>query len=815
MAIGGGTLRDIRHGVRMLAKRPGFTAVVVITVALGIGANAAIFSAVNEVFLRTVPAVADPDRLVVLFRTSPGRDFEGFGHLTYLEYRTQVRSFSGLAASRGARLLWRDGQETRVLEAKLVTGDYFSVLGVPIAAGRGFTPEEDRTPGTHPVAVISHDLWKRAFGLDRGVIGRSVHLNDTEFTVVGVAGEGFCGLEVGDAVDIWLPLMMEAEARPMFPVLNDDFFSSLQVVGRLRPGVSRRAAEAELAVVALQIERPIGEARLPRRVALTPHIRLPDPAWRTDALSALALLSSLTGLLLLVVCANLASLLLARSATRRQEMVVRIAVGAGRARIIRQYFNELLVLAAAGAVAGLVVSHWITRLIQARVGEELDLGIDRNVLLFVALLAVVTAALVGLAPAFHASRGDVATELKGQRTATRRRSWLLDGLVAGQVAAALVLLTGAGLFVRTLQKASAVQVGYETEHLYLVAPDLELAGYSDDGARDFYRRLRERLEALPGVEAVSRASAVARYGNWFWGSRQIVLEGGEGRSVGARVDVEYNEVAPGYFETVGLPLARGREFTAQDDASAPLVAVVNETMARQLWPLENPLGKRVRFVKFMSLSDPVEIVGIVRDSHTIILDPRVHPEIYFPLEQSRRSNSTLLVRAADGSAGIAAGIRREVNRLDPALPPAEVETLSERLEAGISDRRLYAELAALLGGLALLLAAIGLYGTLALSVSQRTRDIGIRMALGAQRGAVLWWVVREGLAIAGVGMVVGLLGAFALTRFLASRLYGITPTDPLTLATSLLVLAAVAVLACWAPARRASAVDPVGALRYE
>ncbi len=799
----------------MLAKRPGFAAVVVITVALGIGANAAIFSAVNEVFLRTVPTVADPDRLVVLFRSSPGRDFEGFGHLAYLKYRTQVRSFSGLAASRGARLLWRDGQETRVLEAKLVTGDYFSVLGVPIAVGRGFTPEDDRTPGAHPVAVISHDLWKRGFGLDRGLIGRSLHLNDTEFTIVGVAGEGFRGLEVGEAVDIWLPLMMEAEARPMFPVLNDDFFSSLQVVGRLRPGVSRQAAEAELAVVALQIERPIGAQRQPRRVALTPHVRLPDPAWRADAVSALALLSSLTGLLLLVVCANLAGLLLARSVTRRQEMAVRLAVGAGRGRILRQYFNELLVLAAAGAVAGLVVSNWITRLIQARLGEELDLGIDRNVLLFVALLAVVTAALVGLAPALQATRRDVATELKGQRTTTIRRSWLLNGLVVGQVAAALVLVTGAGLFVRTLQKASAVEVGYETEHLYLVAPDLELAGYSDDGARDFYRRLSEGLEALPGVKAVSRASAVARYGNWFWGGRQIVLEGGEEQPGGARVEVEYNEVAPGFFETLGLPLVRGREFTAQDDASAPLVAVVNETMARQLWPAEDPLGKRVRFVQFMGLSDPVEIVGVARDSHTIILDPRVRPEIYFPLEQSRRSNSKLLVRAAAGSAGIAAAIRREVSRLDPALPPAEVETLAGRLEAGISDRRLYAELAALLGGLALLLAAMGLYGTLAFSVSQRTRDIGIRLALGGQRGAVLWLVIREGLAVAAVGMVVGLLGGLALSRFLASRLYGITSTDPLTFAASLLVLSAVAFLACWAPARRASEVDPLVALRYE
>jgi predicted permease len=799
----------------MLAKRPGFALVIVLTVAIGIGANAAIFSVINDVFLRNAPAISDPDRLVVLFRSSPGREFEGFGHLTYLKYRRQVQSFSGLTASRGARLLWRDGQETKVLEAKLVTGDYFSVLGVPMAAGRGLTPEEDRTPGAHPLAVVSHDLWKRRFGLDRELIGRSLHLNDTEFTVVGVAGEGFRGLEFGETVDIWLPLMMEAEARPMFPVLNDDFFSSLQVVGRLRPGVSRREAEAELAVLAAQIEPPIGAARQPRRAAVTPHIRLPDPAWRAEAVSVLALLSSLTGLLLLVVCANVASLMLARSVTRRQEMAVRRAVGAGRVRILRQYFNELLVLAAAGATAGLVVWHWIARLIQARAGDELDLGIDLNVLLFMALLAVITAALVGSAPALHATRGDAATELKGQRTATRRRSWLLNGLVGGQVAAALVLLTGAGLFVRTLQKASAVEVGYETEHLYLVAPDLELAGYSDDGARDFYRRLSERLAALPGVEAVSRASAVARYGNWFWSRRQIVLAGGEGESATARVEVEYNEVAPGYFETLGVPLVRGRAFTALDDASAPPVAVVNETMARQLWSSENPLGKRVRFVKFMALSDPVEIVGIVRDSRTIILDPRIQPEIYFPLKQSPRSNSKLLIRAASGSAGVAAAIRREVNRLDPALPPAEVETLAERLEAGISDRRLYAELAGLLGGLALLLAAIGLYGTLALSVSQRTREIGIRMALGAQRGAVLWLVIREGLAVAAVGMVVGLLAGLAFTRILTSRLYGIAPTDPLTFATSLFVIAAVTVLACWAPARRATRVDPVGALRFE
>lgn len=815
MRFGHGMLQDVRYCSRLLAKHPGFTTVAVLTLAVGIGANIAIFSVINAVFLRRVPAVTESERLVVLGRTLVGQEFRGFGHITFERYREGARSFDGLAAHRGANVIWRDGDQTTVLQARLVTGGYFSVLGVPIARGRSFLPEEHLTPGTHPVVILSHSFWEIRWDGDPAVIGRDIRLNDTRFTIVGVAADGFRGLELGDAVDIWLPLMMEAEARPAFPVLNSDFFSSLSVIGRLKPGVSREEAQAELAVLAARIEEPDGKTGRPWRVALTPHLRLPDPGWRAEAVSALTLLATVTLLVLLIACANLGSLLLARAVTRRREIAVRLALGAWRLRVVRQVLTESLVLAGLGVLAGLVVSRWLIAFLRAHIGSALDLGVDGTVMLFAISLATLTALLFGSAPAFHATRGEPVADLKNQRTTSEPYPRLSRLLVAGQVAVTFVLLAGAGLFARTLQKATYVEFGFDTENLLVVRPDLELAGYSVERGREFYRRLAGRIEALPGVESVSRAGALPRYGNWLWGEREIVLDGSEASPAGNRVQVEHNEVAPRYFETLGIRHVRGRDFTVQDDASVPRVGLINEVMWRQLWPGEEAVGKRLRFVEFLGLSDPIEIIGVVRDSRTLVLDDRIHPEIYVPLEQTRTLNTFVLARVANGSSGVAAAIEEEVSRLDPTLPGVAVETLAERLADGLSDQRLYAELTGLLGSLALLLAMIGLHGTLAYTVSQRSRDMGIRMALGARRGAVSWMVVREGMALAGAGIAAGLLSSFALTGLIENRLYGVTPTDPLTFVAASLVLMSTALLACWAPARRATRVDPIAALRSE
>lgn len=815
MAFARALLQDIRYGWRMFARHPGFSAVAVLTLAIGIGSNTAIFSAFNEVFLRDAPTVAEPARLMALGRVDDDGNFGGFGHLAYLKYREQSQSFTGLAASRGAQVLLNRGDDTVVIEARLVSGNYFSVLGVPIAPGRGFRPEEDQTPGARPVAIVSHALWRSQFGSDPGLRDRRIRLNDTEFTVVGVAPGAFRGLELDEGADVWLPIMMEKEARARFPQLNSDFFSTLSVVGRLKPGVSVEQAGAELAVLASRIEIPGGQAKRQRRIMLTPNIRLPDPAWRMEATWILGILSAASALVLLIVCANLACLLLARSAARQQEIAVRVALGAGRSRIVRQLLSEGLALAAWGAAGGLFVSYWIAGLFRLLVDTNLDFGIDSTVLAFVAIIAGLAALAFGLSPALHLTRATLAADLKGRRTSTGRRAWLLRALAGGQVALSMVLLTGAGLFVRTLQKSGAVDIGYDTQHLWLVEPDLQLAGYSDERAREFYRRLADRIAMLPGVQAVSTASALARYNNAFGGDLEIAIAAPGPGAGDRRARVNFNEISPRYFETLGVPLVRGRDITPHDDASAPRVAVVNEAMARAFWPGADPIGRTLRLVEFMSLSAPIEIVGVVRDSRTIILDDRPRPELFVPDAQSRPTNLTILTRASPAQPGVAASIAQTIHDLDPTLPRMTPERLFDRMGKGLSDQRMYAELTSLFGALALALALVGLAGTMAFTVSQRTREIGIRLALGAQRPEVWRMVVREGLAVTVVGAVAGLLGGLAVTRLLASLLYGVTPTDPLTFATSAIVLLAGAMLACWWPAHRATRVDPLTALRHE
>jgi predicted permease len=809
-------LQDIRYGWRMLARHPGFSAVATLMLAIGIGSNAAIFSAVNEVFLRSAPAVSDPERLVALGRSKTGSDFQNFGHLMFQKYQEHARAFTGLAASHGAQVLLRRDSDTIAIQANLVTGNYFSVLGVPIAAGRGFVPEDDQTPGARPVAIVSHRLWTTQFAADPALINRQIRLNDTDFTVVGLAPKAFRGLELGDSTDVWLPLMMAAQARDRYLDLNGDFFTTLSVVGRLGPGASLAQAEAEMAVLAARIETPDGLTQQRRRIVLTPNVRLPDPEWRAAAVLVVGLLWAAAVGVLLIACLNLACLLLARSAARRQEVAMRAALGAGRGRIVRQLLAEGAALASLGAVAGLVGSHWIAALFRVLVDPNLDFSIDGTVLLFVATVAALAAVAFGLAPALHLTRAGLAAGLKGARAATARRSWLLKGLVGAQVALSLVLLTGAGLFARTLQKSVTVDVGFETQHLWVVRPDLELAGYSRERAQAFREQLAERIAALPGVQHVGAASALARQGNAFGGSeRNVELPGPEPGSGDRRETVNFNEVSPRYFETIGVPLIRGRAFTLQDVGGAPRVGVVNDTMARTLWPGADPIGQTLRLVQFMSLSAPIEIVGVVRDSRTIVLSDRPQPELFVPEAQSGSTNLHVLVRADRAPASIGVAIARAIHDLDPTLPRLTPERLSDRIAGDMSDQRMYAALTGLFGALALLLCLIGLAGTMALTVSQRTHEIGIRLALGAQRSSVRRMVVREGLTVMAAGVAIGLLGSVAAARLIANLLYGVSPTDPLTYSAAVAVLLCAGLAACWWPVRRVARIDALSALKQE
>jgi predicted permease len=645
-------------------------------------------------------------------------------------------------------------------------------------------------------------------------------LNDTDFTVIGIGPPGFTGHEVDARTDVWLPLMMEAEVRPVFPVLNSDFFSSLHPVARLVPGVNLAQAQAEADVLAARLERPPGPRQERMRVQISPHIGLPDPDERAEVVAYLAPLSAAAALVLLIVCANVAGLLLAHMASRRHEIAVRMALGASRGRLVGRLLLEQAGLVVPGAIGGVLVSRWVTALVRVRVAQDMRFDVDAGVLGIAALVAAVAGALFGLLPALHATRVDPVRDLRAARAVGSQGSRLQSALVAGQVAVSLVLCTGAGLMVRTLQKAAAVDVGFETHDLLVVAPDLDLAGYSDVAAGAFYRRYAEAVSAIPGVRSVSWAIATPVDPGFMHGPRQVVVEGGGAPSAMPRVEVDYNEIAPRYFETLGLRVARGRDLRAADDGAAPLVAVINDAMARRDFHGVDPIGQRLRLVLFMDYSPSIEIVGVVPDIRTASLAPDIRPEVFVPLAQSvaRKQrlarNAVVLIRVDPGFVSIAA-VGGALGRLDPKLSFATVRTLAEQRADHLADRRLYAELLGAFGWLALLLLSIGVYGMLAFDVARQTKAIGVRVALGARRDDVVRLILWHGFKVTGAGLAAGLLGSALVTPVLASLLYGTTPADPPSVAIAVLAIVLVGLVASWLPARRASLIDPIIALRAE
>jgi len=809
--------QDLRTAAAILRKSPGFSLAVVLLFAGGLGASIGFFSALNDVFWRSPRGVQEAEHLLVLRRNLDGND-QGFSHLGYLAYQQQTQSFAHLLAFRDATVVLRDGDAPARLEAKLVTENFFSALGVRIPRGRDFRPEEYRTPGTHPVAIVSYRLWQKRFNSDPGLVGRTVRLDKTAFTIVGVAPAGFGSLELDLAgpPDVWLPLMMEAQVGAAFPTLNGDLSPSLSVIGRLRPGASRQQAEAELAVLSARIEKPDAKTGRQRHVVLYSHLWCYRPADRAEAVSILGLLNGIVGLVLLIVCADVTSLFLARVTTRRKEIAVRLALGAGRGRILRQLAGESVLLALIGTIPGLGVAWgvagWFWKLTGLPVATA---GLDHRIALYAVALAVLAGLACGLGPAWLATRRDLPADLKpGAGQATPRRSRLRTALLVAQISAAFVLLNGAGLFIRTLQKLSAIDFGFPAENLLVVQTDLSLADYPVERAGAFYRQLTERIAALPGIRSVSRSAELPNRNNLFWGNRQVVPEGGKQGSSDAGVVVEYNEVAPDYFATLGVPLLRGREFTVRDSASALLVVLVNETLARRLWPGEDPLGKRLRFGG-MGLGPFHAVVGVARDLRTFFREEKPAPQVYLALEQSQDMDAPFLVRVGGGGREVAALIQNEQHQLDPGLPPATIKSFRAALAERQSGERMFALLAGLFGGVALALAAFGLYSVLAYAVAQRTREIGVRMALGAQSSDVLRLVVREGLAVTAAGVGLGMAVNFSLRRVLANQLYGVTPLDPTAAVTSVAIVVGVALLASCLPARHAAHVDPLVALRAE
>jgi predicted permease len=814
-------LKDIRYGLRMLVKNPGFTAVAVVSLALGIGANTAIFSIINSFLLAPLP-VAEPGRLVSVFTTdqkNPGP--LPVSHYNFLDYRDKTDVWDGLLAFNFAAVnLNRGSGESKQLFAEVVTGNYFDVLGVKPLYGRTFLPDEDRTLGTHPVAVLSYACWQRDFGGDPSIVNQTVSLNRHDFTVVGITPKDFTDTNLGGAPDLFVPMMMHRELQPELAMFYDARRGlAFGVIGRLKPGVSLEQAQSAMSALASELEREYPQDNEGRNVRLVPLLQARlDPQGDGETVKTSAILMSIVGIVLLIACANVANLLLARATRRRREIAIRVAIGATRARLIRQLLTESIVLSLIGGAVGLLAAYWTKDVIGSLVpfGGGPNAGaiqLDGSVILFTLIITLASGLVFGLAPALQASRADLVPTLKGDITVpVGQRGFrfnLRKALVVLQVALSLFALIAAGLFVRSLQKAKAVSPGFITENVVLMDLNFGREGYTQEQALQFQGQLLERVQALPGVQAatIARDRPVS-----FGLLRSVFLEGQEPAPGGRGVLVQTNDIGPRYFETLGITLVRGRDFSEADGEKAPPVVIINEVMAKRFWPDQDAVGKRF---KFFGDANYRQVVGIAREVKVTSLTERPRPLVYLPMRQDYASQVTLHVRAGGDATKLVAALRGEIQALDPNLSILNVQTMTDRVDQSLQGERTQATLLGSAGVMALLLASVGLYGVMSYMVAQRTREIGIRMALGATRSNVMGLVLKQGATLVGAGIVIGLGAAFGLTRLVASSLFGVTAVDPLTFIGTSLLLALVSLAASYLPARRATKVDPIIALRYE
>ncbi len=832
-------LQDLRYSGRMLLKSPAFSLIAVLSLALGIGANTSIFSLVNAVFLRQLPA-ADPQTLVFVFGGTRNSPWSVISYPNYVDYRDKNEVFSGLAAYSGITVSLNSGEIPDSINGSIVTGNYFDVLGVRAGLGRTIMPEEDKTPNAHPVAMISHRLWQNRFGGRPDIIGQLLSLNGNVFTIIGVTPAGFEGAEILETNDIYVPMMMQAIVRPprggFSGEMNPDLLQRrgggwLRMLGRLKPGMTIDQAQAGVSTVASQIEQAYPNENRGAIATLFPVSKI-DPRAFKPLLSAAALLTAVVGLVLLIACANVANLLLARASARRKEIAVRLALGASRARLVRQLLTESTLLALIGGLAGLMLAVWTIDLLKATppptgiFSFNLDFRIDGSVLLFTVVLSLLTGIIFGLAPALQSSRPDLVPSLKDESHSTfqgRRRFNLRNILVITQVALSLLLLIGAGLFLRSLRQVQGVDPGFDADKLLAATLNINLLRYTKPQGSEFYRQVIERIESLPGVQSATLARVVPISGGGR--TTSFALEGQSDQERGMRSDgtgasgndnlqtIATNVIGLKYFQTMGITLTRGRDFNAQDNEGSPAVVIINEAFARRYFADQDPLGKRVRLGG--SQSPWREIVGVVRDSKYRSLSEDPTPFIYQSLSQNHETGMTLFVRAAGDPLSVVGSVRREVNSLEKNLPLNNLQPLTRLLDSSLFPARMGAVLLIVFGLLALLLAAIGLYGVMSFAISQRTREIGVRMALGAQRRDVLLMALKEGMLLVAIGIALGLIAALTVTRLLSGFLYGVSATDAVTFAAIPIILALVALLACYLPARKATKVDPIVALRYE
>jgi predicted permease len=810
-------LRDVRFAVRMLLKRPLVSGLAALSLALGIGANTTIFSIVNALFLRGMP-VSEPETLVAVFTTdrkNPG--LAPLSHLNWKDLRDQNDVFSDVLAYDWVGMSVSTGGEASLAFGQLVSGNYFDALGVKAALGRAFGPDEDATPGAHPVAVVSHAFWTQRMGGRSDAVGQQLIVNAEPFTLVGVAPASFSGVTVGVQPDLWLPMAMNRQVRPGLNWYEERRGLFVNALARLKPGVTQAQAQAAVGALGDRLAKDFPTENEGRTLRLTSFAESTlFPGLREAALAGTTMLMVIVALVLLIACANVANLLLARATSRRREIAVRLALGAGRWDLVRQLLTESTLLALVGAGLGLLIARWARGAVMGFLPSlpfpaTLSLGLepDARVLLFTLAVALLTGILAGLTPALQMARPRLVDALRERSSSEMRGGRLLSArnlLVGAQVGLSFVALVGAGLFVRSLGAAQRSDPGFDTEHLGLVSFDIELQGYDEARGRLFLDSVVERVSALPGVASVTIAQAAPLGFSLF---RSVFPEGQEGER---GVMVQVNSVRRGYFETLGIPLRRGRAFGDTDLAGAPPVAVVNETMAARFWPGQEALGKRF---KFFGDDQPVrEIVGVARDAKYNTLGEDPQPYVYLPLEQAYTGAVTLIARASGDPAPILLPLQRELKALQRDMPLVGISTIGQVLYNSLWASRLGAWLLAIFGALALLLAAVGIYGVMSYVVSQRAQEIGIRMTLGADRRGVLLLVLRQGMLVVGIGLALGLLAAFALARLVSALLF-VSAADPLVFAGMALTLVSVGVLANLLPALRATTVDPLVALRSE
>ena len=846
-------LQDLRYGVRMLVKAPGFSAIAILTLALGIGANTAIFSMINSVLLSTLP-VKNPQQLAFLTDPSAagmnvGMETGGRDQLTYDEYRT-IRErntvFSGVLAiqSQTTRLpvTVGEGADAASEDAPLgvvnmTSGNFFDVLGVTPILGRTYTSEVDKVRDANPVAVISYGFWQSRFSGSPSAIGSKIRIRRTTFDVIGVAPRNFLGLTVGYGVDVWVPLTMQSEVFPGYDWLTveknpHEKTEWLQVVGRLKPGITVAKAKASLNVLFQDyLQAQIGSTLTAndRRNFLNQTLNVTEGSHGASVVRAnfeqpLLILMGVVGLVLLIACANVANLLLARAASRQKEIAVRVALGAGRGRLFRQLLTESMLLAIAGGGLGLLFAPWADAILVRLVSSgpqtvQLVVQTDARILLFTLGVALLTGVLFGLAPAYRASRVDLNEVLKGTSrsvaggTARKGRAPIGKVLVVGQVALSLLLLIVAGLFVRSFQKLSDVNLGYTRDNLVVFSVNPQTAGYQGAAGTAVLKDMLARLNAIPGV----RGATLSDNGLLSHSDSQdgIAIDGYTPKS-GQVMHANFDEVGPNFFSTIGTPILMGRDITAADSGNGQRVGLINETMAHYFFGNENPIGRRI-WDMFPTTHTDFTVVGVVADYKHNSLREKARPRFFVPFFHpiGEETSADIMVRTAAGTASVIPEIRQAVSQAGPNLPAIRLRTMNQIVDESLSTETMITRLASFFGGLAVLLACIGIYGIMAYAIAGRTNEIGIRVALGAQRKDVLWLVLRETLLLALIGVAIGLPAVAGASRVIKSELFGMTAADPLTLALATLAMFAVAALAGYIPARRASKTDPMVALRYE